>query len=358
MTATPPSGTPASATPVPGEAPRSIERRLAIPDHISPLQVLGENDQALAALESTVPDADLSVRGHQVTLRGTEDAVRRAEHIVRSLIEIAAGGGAVTAEAVERAAALWGDERRTGDRIEQVLSQAVLSARGRTIRPKTLGQKQYIDAIDEHTVTFGIGPAGTGKTYLAVAMAVQMLLTKRINRIILTRPAVEAGERLGFLPGTLNDKIDPYLRPLYDALHDMLDPESIPRLMGAGTIEVAPLAYMRGRTLNDAFIILDEAQNTTPEQMKMFLTRLGFNSTMVITGDVTQVDLPGGQRSGLRVVEEVLAGVDDIAFCRLTARDVVRHRLVSDIVEAYGRWEVGRDARSQGRRSNAPREGR
>ena len=341
-------------TPTPGSAPQVIDRRLAIPDHLSPFQVLGENDQALDALERAVPDADVSVRGHRVTIRGTEDAVRRAEHIMRSVIEVAAGGGAVTAEAVERAADLYGDERRTDERIEQVLSQAVLSARGRKIHPKTLGQKQYIDAIDTHTITFGIGPAGTGKTYLAVAMAVQMLLTKRITRIILTRPAVEAGERLGFLPGTLNDKIDPYLRPLYDALHDMLDPESIPRLMGAGTIEVAPLAYMRGRTLNDAFIILDEAQNTTPEQMKMFLTRLGFNSTMVVTGDVTQVDLPGEQRSGLRVVEQVLGGVDDIAFCRLTPRDVVRHRLVSDIVEAYGRWEIGGGSREQ-RRSRAER---
>lgn len=333
----------------PGPTPSVIERRLAIPDHLSPFQVLGENDQALAALEDVVPDTDVTVRGHEVTLRGTEEAVRRAEHIVRTIIGIAASGQAVTAEAVQRAADLQGDERRTDQRLEQVLSQAVLSARGRTIRPKTLGQKQYVDAIEQNTVTFGIGPAGTGKTYLAVAVGVHMLLTKQVNRIILTRPAVEAGERLGFLPGSLNEKIDPYLRPLYDALHDMLDPESIPRLMAAGTIEVAPLAYMRGRTLNDAFIILDEAQNTTPEQMKMFLTRLGFNSTMVVTGDVTQVDLPGDQRSGLRVVEQVLGGVDDIAFCRLTSRDVVRHRLVASIVEAYGRWEVGSGNREQRR---------
>ena len=187
--------------------------------------------------------------------------------------------------------------------------------RGRTIRPKTLNQKRYVDAIDKHTIVFGIGPAGTGKTYLAMAKAVQALQSKQVNRIILTRPAVEAGERLGFLPGTLYEKIDPYLRPLYDALHDMLDPDSIPRLMAAGTIEVAPLAYMRGRTLNDAFIILDEAQNTTPEQMKMFLTRLGFDSKIVITGDVTQVDLPGGTKSGLRqVVQDILEGVDDVHF--------------------------------------------
>lgn len=340
-------------TPPPGPSPEVRERLLAIPDHLSPFQILGENDQALAALEDAVPDADVHVRGHRVTLRGTDEALRRAEHIMRSLIELAASGQAVTAEAVQRAASLYGDDRAQGQRLDQVLSRTVLSARGRTIRPKTLGQKHYVEAIESSTITFGIGPAGTGKTYLAVAMAVKQLLEKQINRIILTRPAVEAGERLGFLPGGLNEKIDPYLRPLYDALHDMLDPDSIPRLMGAGTIEVAPLAYMRGRTLNDAFIILDEAQNTTPEQMKMFLTRLGFNSTMVVTGDVTQVDLPNGQRSGLRVVEQVLSGIDDITFCRLSPRDVVRHRLVSDIVEAYGRWEIGpggnRDARRRGK---------
>jgi phosphate starvation-inducible PhoH-like protein len=187
---------------------------------------------------------------------------------------------------------------------------------------------------------FGIGPAGTGKTYLAMAKAVQALQAKQVNRIILTRPAVEAGERLGFLPGTLNEKIDPYLRPLYDALHDMVEPESIPRLLASGVVEVAPLAYMRGRSLNDSFIVLDEAQNTSPEQMKMFLTRLGFGSKMVITGDVTQVDLPAGMKSGLRVVQEILDGIDDVHFCQLTSHDVVRHRLVSDIVDAYARYDA------------------
>ena len=326
--------------PAPGHPPEVRERKLTIPDHLSPFQVLGENDQALAALEDAIPDTDVHVRGHQVTLRGTQEALRRGEQIIRSIIELAGTGQAVTAEAVQRAANLYGDERANGKKLEQVLSRTILSSRGRTIRPKTMGQKTYIEAIESSTITFGIGPAGTGKTYLAVAMAVQKLLSKQVDRIILTRPAVEAGERLGFLPGSLYEKIDPYLRPLYDALHDMLDPESIPRLMSAGTIEVAPLAYMRGRTLNDAFIILDEAQNTTPEQMKMFLTRLGFNSTMVITGDVTQVDLPGGQKSGLRVVEQVLSGIEDISFCRLSSRDVVRHSLVSEIVDAYGRWEI------------------
>jgi phosphate starvation-inducible PhoH-like protein len=235
-----------------------------------------------------------------------------------------------------------------------VLGLNILSRRGRTIRPKTVNQKRYVDAIDEHTVVFGIGPAGTGKTYLAMAKAVQALQSKQVTRIILTRPAVEAGERLGFLPGTLSDKIDPYLRPLYDALHDMLDPESIPRLMAAGTIEVAPLAYMRGRTLNDAFIILDEAQNTTPEQMKMFLTRLGFGSKIVVTGDVTQVDLPGGQRSGLRVVREILSDIDDISFSILTSGDVVRHRLVGHIVDAYERWDDSNRPAPDGQRGRQP----
>jgi phosphate starvation-inducible PhoH-like protein len=222
-------------------------------------------------------------------------------------------------------------------RPAEVLTQGILSARGRTIRPKTLNQKRYADAIDRHTIVFAIGPAGTGKTYLAMAKAVKALQAKEVNRIILTRPAVEAGERLGFLPGTLYEKIDPYLRPLYDALHDMVDPDSIPKLMAAGTIEVAPLAFMRGRSLNDSFIILDEAQNTTPEQMKMFLTRLGFGSKIVVTGDVTQVDLPSGQTSGLRVVQDILDGIPDIYFSTLTSHDVVRHKLVGKIVDAYER---------------------
>jgi phosphate starvation-inducible PhoH-like protein len=226
----------------------------------------------------------------------------------------------------------------------EVLSLNIVSNRGRTIRPKTANQKHYVDAIDENTITFGIGPAGTGKTYLAMAKAVAALQAKKVNRIILTRPAVEAGEKLGFLPGTLTEKIDPYLRPLFDALHDMIDPDSIPRLMQSGVIEVAPLAFMRGRTLNDSFIILDEAQNTTPEQMKMFLTRLGFGSKMVITGDVTQVDLPNGAKSGLRIIRDILGEVDDISFIELTAEDVVRHRLIGDIVKAYDAFDSAAQA--------------
>jgi phosphate starvation-inducible PhoH-like protein len=248
-----------------------------------------------------------------------------------------------SAEAVSRA--------RIGESPAAVLSLDILSRRGKTIRPKTLNQKRYVDAIDANTIVFGIGPAGTGKTYLAMAKAVQALQAKMVNRIILTRPAVEAGERLGYLPGTLFEKIDPYLRPLYDALHDMIDPESIPKLIAAGTIEVAPLAYMRGRTLNDAFIILDEAQNTTPEQMKMFLTRLGFGSKIVVTGDVTQVDLPGNQRSGLTVVRDILDGIDDVHFSQLTSTDVVRHRLVSDIVDAYARFDAVPERRGLAARS-------
>jgi phosphate starvation-inducible PhoH-like protein len=265
-----------------------------------------------------------------------------AERVFAELTTLASRGQHLGPDAVRRTVAMLSDEggSAAGESPAEVLSLDILSRRGRTIRPKTLNQKRYVDAIDKHTIVFGIGPAGTGKTYLAMAKAVQALQGKQVNRIILTRPAVEAGERLGFLPGTLYEKIDPYLRPLYDALHDMVDPESIPKLMAAGTIEVAPLAYMRGRTLNDAFIILDEAQNTTPEQMKMFLTRLGFGSQIVVTGDTTQIDLPGGSRSGLLVVREILGEVDDVHFAELTSSDVVRHRLVSDIVDAYERWDT------------------
>jgi phosphate starvation-inducible PhoH-like protein len=249
-------------------------------------------------------------------------------------------GNILNVDAVNRAIEML--EHEPVDHPAEVMSLNIVSNRGRTIRPKTANQKRYVDAIEDHTITFGIGPAGTGKTYLAMAMAVAALQAKKVNKIVLTRPAVEAGESLGFLPGTLSEKIDPYLRPLFDALHDMIDIDSIPRLMQSGIIEVAPLAYMRGRTLNDAFVILDEAQNTTPEQMKMFLTRLGFGSKMVVTGDVTQVDLPNGQNSGLKIVKDILKDIDDIAFLELTAEDVVRHRLIGDIVKAYDKFDVAR----------------
>jgi phosphate starvation-inducible PhoH-like protein len=307
-----------------------------VPNSINMMALLGPNDEHLAQIEAGF-DADIHVRGNRVTLRGESAELALAERLIDELVAILRTGQGLTPEIVERAIAMLRAESQ--ERPADVLSLNILSNRGRTIRPKTLNQKRYVDAIDKHTVVFGIGPAGTGKTYLAMAKAVQALQSKNVNRIILTRPAVEAGERLGFLPGTLSEKIDPYLRPLYDALHDMIDPETIPKLLAAGTIEVAPLAYMRGRTLNDAFIILDEAQNTSPEQMKMFLTRLGFGSKIVVTGDVTQVDLPGGTRSGLRVVEGILDGIEDISFNRLTSHDVVRHRLVGKIVAAYDQFD-------------------
>lgn len=301
------------------------------------VNVLGPRDAFLRVLERDL-DAGIHVRGNEITLSGSAEDQERAAEVVTEMITILRTGQGLTVDAVERLVTMMDDEE--DESPAEVLTQNILSTRGRTIRPKTLNQKRYVDAIDQHTVVFGIGPAGTGKTYLAVAKAVQALQRKEVNRIILTRPAVEAGESLGYLPGTLSDKIDPYVRPLYDALHDMIDPESIPKLLTSGTIEVAPLAYMRGRTLNDAFIILDEAQNTSPEQMKMFLTRLGFGSKMVVTGDVTQVDLPRGTRSGLRMVEGILDTVDDISFCRLTSRDVVRHKLVGRIVAAYDKFEA------------------
>ncbi|RZD93362.1 phosphate starvation-inducible protein PhoH [Streptomyces albidoflavus] len=309
--------------------------------------VLGSGDALLRVIEKAFPAADIHVRGNEISATGDPEEVALVQRLFDEMMLVLRTGQPMTEDAVERSIAmLRASEEGTGpeETPAEVLTQNILSSRGRTIRPKTLNQKRYVDAIDKHTVIFGIGPAGTGKTYLAMAKAVQALQSKQVNRIILTRPAVEAGERLGFLPGTLYEKIDPYLRPLYDALHDMLDPDSIPRLMAAGTIEVAPLAYMRGRTLNDAFIILDEAQNTNPEQMKMFLTRLGFESKIVITGDVTQVDLPSGTKSGLRQVQDILEGVDDVHFSRLTSEDVVRHKLVGRIVEAYEKYD-NRDGR-------------
>jgi phosphate starvation-inducible protein PhoH and related proteins len=324
--------------------------RFTVPD-AAVLALLGSSDENLRVAEELLA-ADVHVRGNEVTLSGEPADVAFAERVFAELVTLAKGGQQVGPNEVRRTVTML--SAGSVESPAEVLSLDILSRRGRTIRPKTLNQKRYVDAIDANTVVFGIGPAGTGKTYLAMAKAVQALQSKQVSRIILTRPAVEAGERLGFLPGTLFDKIDPYLRPLYDALHDMVDPESIPRLMQSGTIEVAPLAYMRGRTLNEAFIILDEAQNTTPEQMKMFLTRLGFGSKIVVTGDITQVDLPGGQRSGLRVVKEILDGLNDVHFSMLTSQDVVRHRLVGDIVDAYDRWQVIQDNTDDRGRQNRP----
>jgi phosphate starvation-inducible protein PhoH and related proteins len=318
-------------------APAAVRATITVPDSVPMVALLGSADELLRLVEAEV-DADVHVRGNEIAVTGTPADNAFAVRVFDELIALIGTGQQLRPDSVRRVIAML----RSGgaERPADVLSLDIISRRGRTIRPKTLNQKRYVDAIDTHTIVFGIGPAGTGKTYLAMAKAVQALQTKQVNRIILTRPAVEAGERLGFLPGTLNEKIDPYLRPLYDALHDMVDPESIPRLMQSGTIEVAPLGYMRGRSLNDAFVILDEAQNTTAEQMKMFLTRLGFGSRFVVTGDVTQVDLPGGAQSGLKVVREILDGIDDVHFATLTSSDVVRHRLVGDIVDAYDRWDV------------------
>jgi phosphate starvation-inducible protein PhoH and related proteins len=323
------------------ENPTHITAKIVIPAAYQMVTVLGAGDELLRSLERALPAADIYARGNEITVIGDPDSVALVERAVAEMLTVLRTGQGLTAEAVERIISML-----QGSAVSpaEVLTSNILSSRGRTIRAKTLNQKRYVDAIDQHTIVFGLGPAGTGKTYLAVAKGVQALQAKKVNRIILTRPAVEAGERLGFLPGTLSEKIDPYLRPLYDALHDMIDPDSIPRLMTSGVIEVAPLAYMRGRTLNDSFIILDEAQNTSPEQMKMFLTRLGFGSTMVITGDTTQVDLPSGTDSGLKIVQSILEGVDDVAFCRLHSQDVVRHKLVGRIVDAYAQWDAERAA--------------
>ncbi|MBH0242489.1 PhoH family protein [Streptomyces cavourensis] len=306
--------------------------QIRIPAAHPMVMLLGSGDSLLRVIEGAFPAADIHVRGNEISATGEAADVALIQRLFDEMMLVLRTGAPMTEDAVERSIAMLraagtGEGDPQGETPAEVLTQNILSNRGRTIRPKTLNQKRYVDAIDQHTIVFGIGPAGTGKTYLAMAKAVQALQSKQVSRIILTRPAVEAGERLGFLPGTLFDKIDPYLRPLYDALHDMLDPDSIPRLMAAGTIEVAPLAYMRGRTLNDAFIILDEAQNTSAEQMKMFLTRLGFDSKIVITGDITQVDLPSGTKSGLRQVQEILEDVDDVHFSRLSSQDVVRHKL-------------------------------
>jgi phosphate starvation-inducible PhoH-like protein len=313
-----------------------VTTRFVVPGDAAMVGLLGAGDELLRVLESRLK-SDVHVRGNEITLTGNPADNAIAIRLLEELLQLLESGHNLTPDEVIHAVGMLHAD--TNEHPAEVLSLNILSRRGKNIRPKTLNQKRYVDAIDEHTIVFGIGPAGTGKTYLAVAKAIQALQAKQVNRIILTRPAVEAGERLGFLPGTLYDKIDPYLRPLIDALHDMVDPESIPRLTQAGTIEIAPLAYMRGRTLNDAFVILDEAQNTTPEQMKMFLTRLGFGSRIVVTGDITQVDLPSGSKSGLRVVREILGDVEDINFTYLDSTDVVRHQLVGEIVDAYSKYD-------------------
>ena len=296
------------------------------------LDLLGSEDSLIRQLEKEIPGLKVQNRGHDFSLEGEQSAIETGQRVVLELAELIKQGVSPDKKMVTESIRML-----ESDQIpSKVLGAGSIQTPAKTVRAKTLGQKQYLQAIDDHTITFGIGPAGTGKTYLAVAKAVSALYRKQVSRIILTRPAVEAGERLGYLPGTLSEKIDPYLRPLFDALQEMLEPDATAKLMESGVIEVAPLAYMRGRTLNDSFIILDEAQNTTAEQMKMFLTRLGFGSKMVVTGDVTQVDLPTG-KSGLDVATSILSDVSDLHIAKLSSKDVVRHELVTRIVDAYDR---------------------
>jgi phosphate starvation-inducible protein PhoH and related proteins len=312
-------------------AARSTQVKILVPGSQPMVALLGQRDELLRLVESAF-DSHILVRGNEITITGEEQEAEKVALLFEELLEILSQGQTLTTDSVGKTIDMIKEEVA---KPSAVLGDVILSVRGRTIAPKTLGQKRYVDAIRESTVSFSIGPAGTGKTYLAVATAVKALQDRDVSRIILTRPAVEAGERLGYLPGTLYEKIDPYLKPLYDALFEMIDAEAFHRLMERGTIEVAPLAFMRGRTLNDSFIILDEAQNTSPEQMKMFLTRLGFGSKVVVNGDITQIDLPQGTRSGLVVVQEILSGIEGITFVHLGAKDVVRHRIVQNIVEAY-----------------------
>jgi len=303
------------------------------------IELLGNRDAHIKRVEAAFPAARLVARGNEIDISGDDGDVPMAQTVIEELLVLVQEGQSLDADRVDRVIAMV---RSDVPKPSGVFTDSIAVGRGKVVRAKTLGQKGYVDSIRENTMVFGIGPAGTGKTYLAMACAVEALVTGAVRRIILSRPAVEAGERLGFLPGDLAAKVDPYLRPLYDALYEMLGPDETRRLMDEGTIEIAPLAYMRGRTLNDAFVVLDEAQNTTPEQMKMFLTRLGFNSKMIVTGDVTQMDLADGRPSGLAVVRRVLRRVDGVGFIELTGDDVVRHRIVAAIVDAYARYEADR----------------
>jgi phosphate starvation-inducible PhoH-like protein len=308
--------------------------KILVPGDRAMVSLFGTRDELLKLIEQGF-NTHILVRGNEITITGEPNEAERVAHLFEELIMLLDQGHILTPDAVGRSI----DMVRGGTgKPSQVLTDAVLRTRGKAIRPKTVGQKRYVDAMRDNTIVFGIGPAGVGKTYLAVAAGIHALQEKQVRRIVLTRPAIEAGERLGFLPGDIAAKVDPYLRPLYDALYEMLEPEPFARAMERGTIEVAPLAFMRGRSLNDAFIILDEAQNTTAEQMKMFLTRLGFGSKAIVTGDITQIDLPRGQKSGLVLVQEILKGIKGVDFAYLHAEDVVRHKIVMQIVEAYRRF--------------------
>jgi phosphate starvation-inducible PhoH-like protein len=322
-----------------------LARRQLTLDNTVAAELAGSEDAVLRALRGRL-DCDFHLRGNVLTLDGDPTDVQTAATVVDELVDLIEQGHEVAPGTIEAVTGALDAHESPAEILEDV----VWRHRNTKVAPKTLNQKRYVDSIRRHTITFGIGPAGTGKTFLAVAMAAHALAEKEVQRIILTRPAVEAGERLGFLPGDIQAKVDPYLRPLFDALYDMLDPDRVNGYFERGVIEVAPLAFMRGRTLNDSFVILDEAQNTSPEQMKMFLTRLGFNSRMVVTGDVTQIDLPTDQRSGLVVVRDILSEVQDISFVRFGGEDVVRHKLVQRIVAAYGEHAE----RQQGEPSDVP----
>lgn len=323
----------------------AYKKKLYVPVDVSMVELLGRNDSFLRIIESSSP-VDIYVRGNEISISSEdEEESEKALNVFKELLKIIDQGKQLGKNDVKEVLRIV----KEGEEVSpsEVFGDVILVHRGKTIAPKTAGQKRYLDAMKTHTITFGIGPAGTGKTYLGMAMAVKALRERAVGRIILTRPAVEAGEKLGFLPGGVYEKVDPYLRPLFDALFEMMDPDEIGRFLDQGTIEIAPLAYMRGRTLNDSFIILDEAQNTTAEQMKMFLTRLGFGSKVVITGDVTQVDIPKSKGSGLMLVRDILKEIKGIAFVNLTAKDVVRHKIVQRIVEAYKRYEEVKSGHSE-----------
>jgi phosphate starvation-inducible protein PhoH and related proteins len=319
-----------------------LARKQLTLDNTVAAELAGSEDAVLRALEGHL-DCELYLRGNVLTLAGEPGEVRSAESVVGELVELIEGGHEIAPGTIEAVTGALDASESPAEILEDVIWRH----RNTKVAPRTVNQKRYVDSIRAHTITFGIGPAGTGKTFLAVAMAVAALDARDVNRVILTRPAVEAGERLGFLPGDIQAKVDPYLRPLFDALYDMLDPDRVNTYFESGVIEVAPLAFMRGRTLNDSFVILDEAQNTSPEQMKMFLTRLGFGSRMVVTGDITQIDLPRDHRSGLVVIGEILADVPDISFVRFGSEDVVRHKLVQRIVAAYGEYADAEDDESR-----------
>ncbi len=311
------------------------------------VSLFGSFDENVRLIEDHY-QVDVITRGTDLKISGEPEAVTKAVRAVKGLLQLVNRGEQLNEQNVRYVLMLV--DEGSEDELPQISSDSIcVTAKGRPVKPKTLGQKRYVEAIRQNTIVLGVGPAGTGKTYLAVAMAVSAFRAKEVNRIILTRPAVEAGESLGFLPGDLQSKVDPYLRPLYDALFDMLGTETYNKYMERGNIEVAPLAYMRGRTLDDSFIILDEAQNTTPEQMKMFLTRLGFNSKMVVTGDVTQIDLPSGRKSGLKEVMRILKGVEDISINLFNEKDVVRHQLVQRIIQAYEKYDEGKRNRNYGK---------